>query len=674
MGTIFGHVEGLGYSFLLDENNDNKDDDNNSDNNNQKKSQGSDDIESGGKNAEEPKGKGKAEAGEEEGGKKKEENPLVVADQYLLAEVQKLDLNGVDEAYSILLNHSQLTSALMNAFSTIANTIRYSSRSFSTGVELRCLLILLRNPLLNDNEYHGDVLGPLLVGVSHLSKRLRTTLIAYFATDSVSGEALGELVGMAQQFITLRQITHEHIPLHDDELIVCAVRTLALFYRANLCVKKIDEVMFYNDLVSDRLAQKEELEREYETWQNNAESNSFSFCFCDYPFVLTATAKSKVIRRESKDQQRMARIDHIRSFLERGMLPFMMGGDRLIWKIRRENLLEDTLMELNRHDSKDLKKELKVIFVGEEAVDEGGVQKELFMLICRQLFNPQYGMFFLSNTTRTFWFNPSCIDWVELELIGKILGLAIYNGIILDLQFPSVVYKKLLGLKPDFKDLCDGFPSFGDGLKQLLKYEGDVENDLGLTFQVMIDNFGHTTYVDLKEGGSEIAVTNENRQEFVDLYVNHYLNVSIAKQFDYFSRGFRMVCDGPALRLFNVSELEVLICGSPKFDFHDLEESCLYQGFEPDSEPISWFWEVVNSFTLEEKKKLLVFSTGSDRSPVGGLQNLNFVIVKHGDEDDRLPQSHTCFNVLLLPDYSSKEVLKERLLTAIQNSEGFGML
>ena len=73
---------------------------------------------------------------------------------------------------------------------------------------------------------------------------------------------------------------------------------------------------------------------------------------------------------------------------------------------------------------------------------------------------------------------------VELELIGKILGLAIYNGIILDLSFPSVVYKKLLGFKSNFADLCAGFPSFGEGLKQLLDYDGDVENDLGLTFQV----------------------------------------------------------------------------------------------------------------------------------------------------------------------------------------------
>ena len=62
--------------------------------------------------------------------------------------------------------------------------------------------------------------------------------------------------------------------------------------------------------------------------------------------------------------------------------------------------------------------------------------------------------------------------------------MAIYNGIILDLNFPSVVYKKLLGFKANFEDLCIGFPSFGDGLKQLLEYDGDVENDLGLTFQV----------------------------------------------------------------------------------------------------------------------------------------------------------------------------------------------
>ncbi len=78
--------------------------------------------------------------------------------------------------------------------------------------------------------------------------------------------------------------------------------------------------------------------------------------------------------------------------------------------------------------------------------------------------------------------------------------------------------------------------------------------------------------------------------------------------------------------------------------------------------------------TLEQKKKLLFFATGSDRAPIGGLGAMQFVITRHGTESDRLPSAHTCFNHLLLPEYETKEKLQERLLAAINNAEGFGML
>jgi ubiquitin-protein ligase E3 A len=78
--------------------------------------------------------------------------------------------------------------------------------------------------------------------------------------------------------------------------------------------------------------------------------------------------------------------------------------------------------------------------------------------------------------------------------------------------------------------------------------------------------------------------------------------------------------------------------------------------------------------SLEEKKKLLFFSTGSDRAPIGGLSKMTFIIARHGTGDERLPSAHTCFNHLLLPEYRSKEKLQERLLTAISNSEGFGLM
>lgn len=56
------------------------------------------------------------------------------------------------------------------------------------------------------------------------------------------------------------------------------------------------------------------------------------------------------------------------------------------------------------------------------------------------------------------------------------------------------------------------------------------------------------------------------------------------------------------------------------------------------------------------------------------MSKLKLVIARHGPDCDRLPTSHTCFNILLLPEYSSREKLEERLLKAINYSKGFGML
>lgn len=83
---------------------------------------------------------------------------------------------------------------------------------------------------------------------------------------------------------------------------------------------------------------------------------------------------------------------------------------------------------------------------------------------------------------------------------------------------------------------------------------------------------------------------------------------------------------------------------------------------------IRQFWTVVHEFSDEQKKLLLSFTTGSDRVPVGGLGKLAFVIARNGTDSDRVPTSHTCFNVLLLCEYSSIEKLKDRLLTAIANT------
>jgi len=235
--------------------------------------------------------------------------------------------------------------------------------------------------------------------------------------------------------------------------------------------------------------------------------------------------------------------------------------------------------------------------------------------------------------------------------------------------------KKLWGIKQTLEDLIEINPGLCRGLKQLLEYNGtNLQEDMDLNFQVSFNYFGHIETYDLKPGGEDIPVTYENRQEYVDLYVTYLLEDAVAMQFDAFKKGFLAVCDGKALRLFEPEELQLLVCGSPVLDFLELEKATSYDnGYDKDSPTIKIFWEVVHELSEAEKKQLLFFATGSDRSPIGGLGKLNLVITRHGGDTDRLPTSHTCFNHLLLPQYSSKKKLERLLKKAITNSTGFGM-
>ena len=151
--------------------------------------------------------------------------------------------------------------------------------------------------------------------------------------------------------------------------------------------------------------------------------------------------------------------------------------------------------------------------------------------------------------------------------------------------------------------------------------------------------------------------------------------MSSARPFAAFTEGFELITKGTAIILFRADELEELICGIPELDFKDLESITQYDGgFTKDSNVIQWFWEIVHEFNDEDKKRLLYFTTSSDRTPAGGFNKLSFIISKNGSDSDRVPTAHTCFNVLLLNEYATKEKLLEKLTTAIRNAEGFGLL
>eukprot|EP00854_Cymbomonas_tetramitiformis_P005952 gene5952-7156_t len=579
----------------------------------------------------------------------------------VFSSVEALDSRS---AYAALqnLNNGDIDQTLMSACDKLLESLLKAAQEAGGWPEtggglLRQVLILLENPLLMDPNHHS-VLCKLTRVITSQPVSAQNDLVTSFL--EYTKEQLQNVVCLVQQFITIHLYESQQI----DESIEAATKLLGMLQEANTKCTRISYTEFYNDAVNN---EEFNIKEDYRRWK---QPERYSFSFCKYPFIYDPSSKSRILQLESTMKMSHEFEDAVlRSIFIGATCPY------LVLKVRREHLIMDTLHQIQRRPE-DLKKPLKVHFVGEEGVDEGGVQKEFFQLLIRQIFDPNFCMFSYDTDTRLYWFKASGLDLdTEFELVGIVLGLAIYNGHILEFRFPMVTYMKLMGHETTLEDLKEVSPDVYKGLVNLLEFEGSVEENFGLNFQVNYEVLGEMYTEDLCENGGNITVTNANKEQYVDLYVRFLLESGIERQFVAFKRGFRRLCGGPVLHLFRPEELEQLICGSPVLDFEALEKHTQYDdGYSKESRAIQNFWTVVHRLKQEDKKKLLFFATGSDRVPIKGLGNLPFVISRNGPHSDRLPTAHTCFNHLLLPEYDTEETLENRLMTAINNAEGFGLM
>jgi len=194
-----------------------------------------------------------------------------------------------------------------------------------------------------------------------------------------------------------------------------------------------------------------------------------------------------------------------------------------------------------------------------------------------------------------------------------------------------------------------------------------------LDFSVSYEENGKSCTEELKPDGANLQVTLENRVEFVRLYCDWALTRSITRQFEPFQKGFGRVCTSPILQAITGDELARIVMGESDIELDRLRPNAKYEGFTTESQCIVWFWEALQGFDAVHRRLFLSFVTGSDRSPVGGLGELQLKIQKATSDANRLPSAHTCFNTLLLPEYTSQQQLQNALVAAIENTEGFGL-
>ncbi|KAF1955590.1 putative E3 ubiquitin-protein ligase hula [Byssothecium circinans] len=350
-------------------------------------------------------------------------------------------------------------------------------------------------------------------------------------------------------------------------------------------------------------------------------------------------------------------------------------------KVRRTHIFEDSYHEIMRQSAADLKKRLMIKFDGEDGLDYGGLSREFFFLLSHEMFNPFYCLFeYSAHDNYTLQINPhSGINPEHLnyfKFIGRVVGLAIFHRRFLDAFFIGAFYKMILRKKVSLADMEGVDADFHRNLEWMLN--NDITDALELTFSTDDERFGETVSLELKPGGEEIEVTNENKKEYVDLITEWRIQKRVEEQFNAFLSGFNELIPTDLVNVFDERELELLIGGIADIDVDDWKKHTDYRGYTENDEVIVNFWKCIRSWDAEQKSRLLQFATGTSRIPVNGFKDLQgsdgprrFTIEKAG-EPTQLPKSHTCFNRLDLPPYKTYEALDKKLTIAVEETVGFG--
>ena len=354
-------------------------------------------------------------------------------------------------------------------------------------------------------------------------------------------------------------------------------------------------------------------------------------------------------------------------------------------KIPRDSIFNTTFMYYMQNVLKPYGK-WKITFIDklgqvEAGVDAGGLFKEYLYKLSEEAFSNKLGFFeesqigLLIPTRDALHANTNYNYSCSYEFLGFIVAKAICEDIKIAPNFSPIFLNNVLEIENSFIDLKLYDPELYKNLVIIKTYEGDVENYLGLTFCLTIEEGGKTRNFDLIENGSNIPVTNANRLTYIKKVTDYYLTYQFKNAVENFRNGINRIINMDILRLYTGEELRQIIYGFDKdaFSVSDMQSNCNIVGFnmedQKDVQCINDFFFILNEFTQKEKEKFLFFCTSLKRLPLGGFNSMRpkFTVAKSLSE---VPTSSTCVNMLKLPILPYKK-LKDILLYVINADAGF---
>jgi len=360
---------------------------------------------------------------------------------------------------------------------------------------------------------------------------------------------------------------------------------------------------------------------------------------------------------------------------------------RLPIRIDRSNIFESTWKVTRHFLESDWARLWEIYFDGEIGVDQGGLRREWFELVTKFIFDPQNEIFVPleegSSSVGPNPFPPSHIKLKHYRLAGKLVGKALYESAMgdtyrlnMNAQLAKSLLAQIIGVGTHFTMMEVDAP---DLWRSKIKYilENDVEFlDLSFTQEEVKD--GQVMSVDLINNGSKTPVTESNKKAYITALSTYLLCTRVKNQVEAFLEGLHTLVPDNLLSLWDESELELLLCGVRDYSIAELKKYHTVVGTNIGRYGLvlTWFWQVLQHMGKEDLSRFVQFCTGSSLLPPGGWAGLrpHLQISWGGAEAGTLPTSHTCFNMIVLPDAENYHMLEKVMMVAVrEGSEGFLM-
>ena len=395
----------------------------------------------------------------------------------------------------------------------------------------------------------------------------------------------------------------------------------------------------------------------------------------------------KVLPRGKKDGSFEEKVDYLRFDISKKKIDFINGAEKL--KINRDKVLEESMEQFNTIN---LFKELKIIFIGEESHDAGGLIREWLTILFQKILEKDTGLFQRSDTDEIgYIIKPNLYPSKELlkkyYFIGQVLAKALLENLTVNCCFNKVIYQLILGEKIELKDLVFIDRPLYKSMKHLVSMKEECGENIALceiyfTFDYEGEN-GRYHQEDLIENGRNILVTQDNLEEYIDKRIEYYTKSQLSGIKEII-KGIETIFPVEYLKIFTSDQLGLLINGTPFIDTDDWRMNTKYKDYQDYDNVIVDFWDIISNLSPEDLSNFLLFCTGSSRVPIGGFKSLEsnrgqiskFEIVKteYYEGKKNFLKAHTCFNRLDLPNFPNKETLKEAIRFALENEVlGFGI-